>query len=880
MTEDRTPRHDAAREAHLDVLLARLTLRQKVRLLTGADFWSLHPEPAVGLRALVVSDGPSGVRGAVWDERDPSLNLPSATALAATWDPDLAYRYGVAMAHEARRKGVDVILGPTINLHRSPLGGRHFEAYSEDPLLTADLAEAFVRGVQDTGVGACPKHYVANDFETDRFTASVEVSDRALHELYLAPFERTVVDAGTWTVMSAYNAVGGITMSENDLLAEPLKGAWGFDGTVISDWTAVRSLRSAAAAQDLVMPGPDGPWGDALVAAVESGEIPAATVDDKVRRLLRLAGRVGAIDGLDAAVTTAPVTGDEAAAGLALAREVETRGIVLVRNDGVLPLGRAAAVTGAAAALDGRREVDDPGNRGRVTPARVTLARVAPAPVAPARVAVIGQSAIRPRTQGGGSATVVPASTVSPLDGLRAALPGTTFTYATGAIVHDGVLPFSVADIRHPDSGEPGVRLRFLAEDGTVLLEETRRATDLMWLGNAPVAARLELVTDYTPAASGPVELGWAVIGSTSLEVDGTVVHEATLTVDATDVGAALMAPPSAAVRVDLEAGRAYRLRWSHPLTGIPSMPDGSDLAGVLGFTAGWRPWVESADALIDEARDAARDAEVAIVVVGTNEKVESEGFDRSHLRLPGRQDDLVRAVTAVNPRTVVVVSSGAPVLLPWRQDAAAVLLTWFGGQEYGNALADVLTGAVEPGGRLPTTWPAHEHDVPVLDVTPRDGVLRYDEGIHLGYRAWLRAGTEPAYPFGYGLGYTTWSYDALRVVTPDAGALRRGEALRLEVDVTNTGGRAGREVVQVYLTRPGSSVERPVRWLAGHAQVAAGPGETATATVEVRARAFEHWDGSGWATESGAFTLVVGRDAWSDELTVPVVADGTVRGA
>ena len=862
MTEDRTPTRDAAREAHLDVLLARLTLHQKVRLLTGADFWSLHPEPAVGLRTVVVSDGPSGVRGAVWDERDPSLNLPSATALAASWDPDLAYRYGVAMAHEARRKGVDVILGPTINLHRSPLGGRHFEAYSEDPLLTADIAEAFVRGVQDTGIGACPKHYVANDFETDRFTASVEVSDRALHELYLAPFERTVVDAGTWTVMSAYNAVGGVTMSENDLLTEPLKGEWGFDGVVISDWTAVRSLRSAAAAQDLVMPGPGGPWGDALVAAVEGGEIPAATIDDKVRRLLRLAARVGAIEGLDPAVTAALVTSAEVAAGVALAREVETRGIVLVRNDGVLPLGRAVAASGADVTAEDHREVDASGARDRV---------------APARVAVIGQSAIRPRTQGGGSATVVPASTVSPLDGLRAALPGTVFTYTTGAIVHDGVLPFSLADVRHPDSGVPGARLRFLAEDGTVLLEEARRATDLMWLGNAPVAAGLELVTDYTPAVSGPVELGWAVIGSTSLEVDSVVVHEATLTVDSADVGAALMAPPSVAVRVDLEAGRTYRLRWSHPLTGIPSMPDGSDLAGVLGFTAGWRPWVDSADALIDEARDAARDADVVIVVVGTNEKVESEGFDRSDLRLPGRQDDLVRAVTAVNPRTVVVVGSGSPVLLPWRQDAAAVLLTWFGGQEYGNALADVLTGAVEPGGRLPTTWPSHEHDVPVRDVTPRDGVLRYDEGLHVGYRAWLRAGTEPAYPFGYGLGYTTWSFDAVRTVAPDDGAIA---VLRVDVDVTNTGSRAGREVVQVYLTRSESSVERPVRWLAGHAQVSAGPGETTTATVELRARAFEHWDGSGWATEPGTFTLVVGRDAWSDELTTPVVVEGTFRGA
>ncbi|HEX7805190.1 MAG TPA: glycoside hydrolase family 3 N-terminal domain-containing protein, partial [Cellulomonas sp.] len=259
-------------DPRIDELVARLTLAQKVRLLTGADFWSLHAEPAVGLRTVVLSDGPSGVRGAVWDERDPSLNLPSATALAATWDPEIAYRYGVAAAHEAHRKGVGVVLGPTINLHRSPLGGRHFEAYSEDPLLTAEIAEAFVRGLQDHGVAACPKHYVANDFETDRFTASVEVSEQALHELYLVPFERAVVDAGAWSVMSAYNAVGGTTMTEHPLLTEPLKGTWGFDGVVISDWTAVRSLASAAAGQDVVMPGPDGPWGDALVAAVEAGE--------------------------------------------------------------------------------------------------------------------------------------------------------------------------------------------------------------------------------------------------------------------------------------------------------------------------------------------------------------------------------------------------------------------------------------------------------------------------------------------------------------------------------------------------------------------------------------------------------------------------------
>lgn len=269
MTDVLTRDDDALRER-----ASRLSLEQKVRLLTGADFWSTYAEPAVGLKRMVLSDGPSGVRGETWDERDPSLNLPSATALAATWDLRQAYRYGAALAAEAQRKGVHVVLGPTINLHRSPLGGRHFEAFSEDPLLTAQLAAAYVRGLQDHGVAATLKHYVANDAETDRFTADVIAEQRTLRELYLAAFETAVVEARAWAVMSAYNAVNGVTMTENPLLDEPLCGEWGFDGLVVSDWTAVRSTEpSARPRQDLAMPGPDSPWGDALVAAVRAGRV-------------------------------------------------------------------------------------------------------------------------------------------------------------------------------------------------------------------------------------------------------------------------------------------------------------------------------------------------------------------------------------------------------------------------------------------------------------------------------------------------------------------------------------------------------------------------------------------------------------------------------
>src|SRR4051794_12707525 len=408
--------------------LAALTLEEKVQLLTGRDFWNTWPMEKIGLRRILVSDGPSGVRGEVWDERDPSLNLPSATALASSWDPDIARRYGAAAAVEARRKGVDVVLGPTINLHRSPLGGRHFECFSEDPVLTAELAAAYVHGVQDNGVGATPKHYVANDFETERFTADVQVDERSLRELYLLAFEKAVTEARAWLVMSAYNSINGATATENDLLATPLKDEWGFDGVVVSDWTAVRSLESAKAAQDLVMPGPDGPWGQALVDAVRVGEIDEAVVDDKVLRILRLAQRVGALEGSS---PTEPVWVED---GVAFAREAAAEGTVLLENRGELP-------------WDG------------------TALR---------RVAVIGNNAAAARTQGGGSATVLPEYTVSPLDGLRAALPGAEVGYSVGAVVQPGVAELPLAQLTNPATGGPGLRARFLADDGDELFTEDR----------------------------------------------------------------------------------------------------------------------------------------------------------------------------------------------------------------------------------------------------------------------------------------------------------------------------------------------------------------------------------------------------------------------
>ncbi|MFE2440069.1 glycoside hydrolase family 3 protein, partial [Streptomyces sp. NPDC059409] len=319
-------------DEEIDRLLGKLTPRARALLLTGATAWRTKAEPAVSLRELVMSDGPAGVRGEAWDERITSVLLPSASALAATWDEALVERLGGLLAAEARRKGVDVLLAPTLNLHRSPLGGRHFECLSEDPELTGRIGAALIRGVQAHGVAATAKHYVANDSETDRLTVDVRVGERALREVYLAPFEAAVA-AGVRLVMAGYNAVNGTTMTASALLTDPLKSEWGFDGVVVSDWGAVRgTVDTARAGLDLAMPGPEGPWGEALARAVADGDVPGATVDDKARRLLRLAARLDALDGPD---SPRPAPTGESRGG---ERRAAVRASSAARRDTCLPV--------------------------------------------------------------------------------------------------------------------------------------------------------------------------------------------------------------------------------------------------------------------------------------------------------------------------------------------------------------------------------------------------------------------------------------------------------------------------------------------------------------------------------------------------------------
>ncbi|MFF8603904.1 glycoside hydrolase family 3 protein [Streptomyces sp. NPDC015232] len=801
---------DAVREEAVEAALAKLDLDARTRLLAGQDMWSLPALPEIGLASLVMSDGPIGVRGVRWTADDPSVALPSPTALAATWDPELARRAGRLLAQEARRKGVHVLLAPTVNLHRTPLGGRHFEAYSEDPYLTGAIGTGYVRGVQDGGVGTTVKHFVGNDAETDRFTVDNRIAPRPLRELYLAPFEAIVANAHPWGIMTAYNQVNGTTMTEHRYLVnEVLRGEWGFDGANVSDWMAARSTTGdIEGGLDVAMPGPQTVYGPALAAAVRSGEVAESSVDTAVRHVLRLAARVGALDGAPAVVTEppAPIDGD------ALAREIARRGFVLVRNEnGALPLapGTTVALSGAAA-----RDA---------------------------------------RVLGGGSAQVFPEHVVSPLDGLTAALPEGALTFTVGADPSDELAP-----------ADQGFTLRAVCRDasGTVIGEGSLPNGQVQWIGDDLPAgvthenlASVEVTGTFTPRESGEHAFGTRGLGAYTLTVDGHVLFDGVQTMGPeTDPFEAFFGSPVERGTVALTAGETVRVSLRHSLDKEFAAP----LPAVMFSFVHLGPRRDP-DELIAEAVAAARAADTAVVVVATTERVESEGFDRKDLALPGRQDDLVRAVAAANPNTVVVVNAGSPVELPWREEVAAVLLSWFPGQEGGAALADVLTGAEEPGGRLPTTWPAVLADAPVTEVTPVDGRLDYAEGLFIGYRAWDRAGTAPAYPFGHGLGYTTWTYDSL-AVTPETATVR----------LTNTGTRTGREVVQIYLAPVRDAVERPARWLAGFASVEAAPGETVETVITLPRRAFEIWDEERrvWTRVTGAYRVVAAHSLTEPRLT------------
>ncbi|MFF7656613.1 beta-glucosidase [Streptomyces sp. NPDC007983] len=782
----------------IEKAIETLDLDRKVCLLTGAAMFALHAEPEIGLDEVRLSDGPTGVRGPEFTGGRRSCLLPNATLLAQHWDVTVAEQVGALLAEEAAAHDAHVVLGPTINLHRTPLGGRLFETYSEDPLLTGALASGFVRGLQQHGVAATPKHFLANESETERTTVDSVIDERTLREVYLLPFEMVVTDARAWSVMAAYNGVNGTPATEHtELIDGVLKGEWGFDGVVMSDWYATRStVASAGGGLDLVMPGPDGPWGHRLVTAVRAGVVGESAVDEHLRRLLRLASRVGRFPASSADRSRELPAPDSPARRDQLRRLAAGGMTVLVNREGALPL---AADTGS--------------------------------------VAVIGRHAVETIVQGGGSAKLRPPHVVSIAEGLITALGQDRVTLSDGVEVRHRPVP--VPDLlRDPETGLPGMRVTARDATGAVLDSRHTEVTELVtgrgsWLDSADT---IELTARIALDAPARMQIGVTGLGEWAVRAGS---RRYTISQDgAAAFSAGVLNPPAWTTKLDLEPGvilTATRPRLvEHSRCGLIARPASPPPATAIGAAA-----------------RAAAHADVAVVVVGLTDEQETEGLDKTTLALPGEQDALVAAVAAAAKRTVVVINAATPVLMPWLDRVDAVLWAGLPGQEAGDAVAAALLGEVEPAGRLVTTFPAHDGDGPAWDTTPTDGALAYTEGAAFGYRGWATPECpQPLFWFGHGLGYGAWRYEHADATVHD------GMVRSVRAQVTNIGTHASREVVQLYL-RPADPAE-PVR-LIGWAGVHVRPDETATIEVPCDPRAQRRWDTDAqvWRALPGSQVLV-----------------------
>lgn len=784
----------------IDTLIGDLSIDEKASLTTGATMWSTRAVERVGLPSVTVTDGPAGARGPFTPglgQQVATLCIPCGSALGATFDPDLVEDLGRAVGHQTRSKGARVLLAPTVNLHRSPLYGRAFECYSEDPLLSGRLASAYVRGVQSQGCATTVKHFVGNDAEFERMTIDSVIDERTLREVYLLPFEIAVREGGSLGIMTAYNRMNGRFCAEHEwLIRDVLRGEWGFEGLVVTDWFAGFTTEGGArAGLDLEMPAPSRAYGKALAEAVKDGRVDEADLDRAVRTLLSVFDRLGALD--DAPVEPRAVDLPE---HRRLARRAAASSMVLLRNE--------------------------PVNGFPLLPFDPTTIR---------SIAVIGPNAQRARIMGGGSAEVLPHHETTIIDALRERFGDRIdIHHATGCSIDKNVPIVDGFRLTAP-SGEHGFdievndrgsgeRLATLYRpDGRVVV--IARQDDGVPISGFTFAARSVLRVDH----SGRYTLSLVEAGPCRLFVDDRLV------IDGFDV------PPPGdrffglfrqelTAEIELTADRAHH---------IVLECDATERQWAHGAEIGLRR-IETTDPVAEASRLAAR-CDVALVVVGTNNDWESEGHDRATLDLPGRQVELIRAVTAANERTAVLVNSGAPVDMSWTDDVPAVMQIWFGGQEMSGAVADVLSGDVDPGGRLPTTIPMCIEHTPAFGNFPGEhGQVRYGEGLLVGHRWYDTRRLPVRFPFGHGRSYTTFE-----IGTPslDRAELRPTESLTVRVPITNTGARSGSHVVQIYVAPRSATVSRPVQELKGFAKVELAPGEKRTVEIHLSPRAFAHWN-------------------------------------
>jgi len=791
-------------EKRVEDLLARMTLEEKIDQLSGLGF-DTKENKRLGIPVLSMSDGPVGVR------YGRATAFPAGVGIAATWNTNLTEKVASIIAKEAKSKGRNYLLGPCLNILRHPLGGRNFESYGEDPFLAGRMAVAFVKGIQGQNILASIKHFACNNQEWKRHHIDVGVNERGLREIYLPAFKAAVKEADVWTVMAAYNVLRGEPCSENKhLLNDILKKEWGFKGFVVSDWGATTStVKAAIAGLDLEMP-----FGkfftDKLLEAVKKGEVSEAVINDKVRRLMRVRFKAGMFDNPKTIDLDLSVVHREDHRQLAL--EAAKESIVLLKNEhNVLPLNKNKLKS----------------------------------------IAVLGPNAAEARVGGGGSSKVTPFYAVSPLEGLKKAVGNDIkIKYAFGTAIKGDIHPLEPIYMRpsNTSQGEQGLWGEYFANTelkGEPVITRCDKQINFNWGYDAPHSilhkenhrrlCSIRWTGQLLPPKTGIYHLklinndGIRLYLDDKLQIDNWKQNRLKFN----------------GVSLELTAGKHYDLRIEYFYNG-----------GISIVKFGWdMPDHDS----IAEAVALAKDSDAAVIFAGLSDRFESESYDRVRLELPN-QDKLIKAVAKVNPNTVVVLNTGSPILMnEWIDDAAAVVEAWYPGQEGGNAIADILLGNYNPGGKLPFSFIKKYEDSPAFkDYKDKRLKSPYSEGIFVGYRYLDKHHIEPLFPFGHGLSYTSFKYSNLKIDSPGDGTCL------VHVDIKNTGKRSGAEVVQVYVRDVECSLERPEKELKGFQKIFLEPGakQTVQITLNQDAFSFFHPEKKQWITEPGEFEIWIGSSS------------------
>ncbi|KAL3426771.1 beta-glucosidase [Phlyctema vagabunda] len=814
-------------EFDVDELLEQLTLEEKVSLTAGKDFWHTVPIPRLNIPSIRLSDGPNGVRGTRFFDGVPAACLPCGTAIGATFDKDLVLSIGHLLAAEAKAKGAHVLLGPTINIQRAPLGGRGFESYSEDPFLAGVLAGHYCRGIKERDIVATLKHFVCNDQEHERMAVNSILTERALREIYLLPFMLAIKLSQPGAIMTAYNQVNGTHAAENThILKEILREEWGWDGLVMSDWFGTYSTTGAIkAGLDLEMPGPTRWRGSALTHAVVSNKVKMSHLDDRVRAVLKLIN----LTSKSRIPENAPEHRLDREEDRQLLRKVAADSIVLLKNEGsILPFRKDK------------------------------------------KIAVIGPNSKITTYCGGGSASLNPYYTITPFDGV-ASQAEADVEFAQGAYSHQS-LPLLGKLLKTVD-GQAGFMLKVYNESPEIQVRkpiEERRLTDSMIFfidyshsDLAPVwYADAEGI--FTPEESGIYDFGLCLQGTGRLYIDDELIVS---NVDNQRSGPSFLGSGTLEEvgMKQLEAGKPYKVvvKWGCAKTSKLKAPGVVDF-GHGGFRFSGCKRLSPKDAMA-EAAELAKSVNQVVLFVGLSGEWETEGQDRESMDLPENSDELIEKILEANPNTVVVVQSGTPVTMPWADKAKAILHAWYGGNETGNGIADILYGKVNPSGRLPLTIPKRLQDNPAyLNYRSEGGRVLYGEDVYVGYRYFEKVGIEPLFPFGHGLSYTSFKHSELVVKRVSA------QKVAVRTTVTNTGSSEGAEVLQVYIAYTAPRIKRPTKELKGFEKVYLLPG--ASATVEIvldLPGTTSFWDEyhEKWCSQEGAYRVMVGGSSTGEFL-------------